>query len=170
MMYLIIFFLTAFSYAQGPRLSFVNTSRFNQTGESMPSGKFLSEFIESKDKRTPIVLSSGEKIVLGLDTNAFYIANFKHRGNHYIAKVNGVKVKGENEVISVSSKTKVMKIVKEKWAAKKRPELQELEAHASMLIEFEKNQGLELVKLQEGSSSVFSLNGLTITHKFFFII
>ncbi len=154
MKYFILFLFTYVCLAQTPRVSFVNFSRFTQNGESMPQGKFLSQFIENKEKRTPIILTAGEKMILGLESDALYIANFKHEGKHFIAKVQGVKVEGENKVISAQSRTKSMKIVKEKWAAKKRPELQELEAHASMLIEFKKGNGIELVKLQENTSFI----------------
>ncbi len=172
MKYLFSYLIISICYAQNPDFSLVNINRFTQNTESMPEGKFSSDFIEYKKKRTPILLSLGEKKILGLEKDALYIANFKHNGKHYIAKLKGVKVQGENQVISTSSSTSAMKIIKEKWAVKKRPELQELEAHASMLIEFKQGSGIELIKLQENKrfkdlSKKVTLNKITVSYEAF---
>ncbi len=121
-------------------------SNLSQSSELMPvNGKYAGQYVENIDKRTPVLLSFKQKSALNLDPDDLYIANIKHRGKFYIAKFKGVTVDSENNFKTINSVTESVHYIKEKWNAGKRPEIQELEAHSSLLIKFLEGNGLELV-------------------------
>ncbi len=124
----------------------IDYSRFEQANQDMPvHSKYYGQKIENTIKRTPLLLNDAEKRSLGLDISGMYLANIYHKKNFYIAKFKGVSVNSSNSVLRANAVSDKSYYVKERWGARVREKIAELEAHTSLLIEFKKNNGLELV-------------------------
>lgn len=150
--------------------------RFLQSHDKLKNGSNAGELLEYKNKRTPLILKANEISDYGLEDNKTYIANFKHAvkngskvdSSFYIAEVIGSKVKNlsaKSILASDINNRASVHFVKEKWAGDKRAQIQELEAHSSLLIRFPRPDTLAYPENARGVKLVMKQTDVGILKK-----
>ena len=129
--------------------------RYKQKNELMPAtGQFAGETIESKEKRTLILLSDVEKTIFGIDIEDIAFANFRHNGEFYIASIPAIKVDSKQNLKRATKVVKSVSFMKEHWSGKSRPETKSVEVHSELLFDFEKSSGIKLIFNQDKRQDV----------------
>ncbi|MBL7717100.1 MAG: hypothetical protein JNL01_16675 [Bdellovibrionales bacterium] len=144
------FSATAFA---GPAIPVEVLQKYTQENDMMPfEGKWSGQKVENKLRRSLMLLSAGDKVKLGIPEDQLAVANMRHQGNFYIAILRGAKVDQNGRPVSMNSQIEKIGLAQKHWAAKSRPETQNLEVHTEVLFYFKDGGGFELVGNQDAGT------------------
>lgn len=120
--------------------------RVEQSSDPMPKdGHFSGDVAENIKSRTVQLLTPNEKMLLGLDQDAFAFANYRDHGHFYIATIPGLHVDAQGLPTAAAPVIHEVHLIGDHWEEKTNPDLAEAEVHTYLRFLFRDGQGVKLV-------------------------